>query len=206
MIDRLEAATGRSVSRETFVLLEHYVEILRAESARQNLVSRASMDDLWSRHIIDGAQLVELAPDLDMSWADVGSGAGLPGMVVAILTSGPVTLIEPRKLRAEFLQKVVNELGLSNRVIVAPMKAERASGTFANITARAVAPAAKLLQLSTHLSTRKTRWILPKGRSAGSELVEVRRRWHCEAETVPSLTDPDSRILVLWDVKAKGGR
>jgi 16S rRNA (guanine527-N7)-methyltransferase len=85
-------------------------------------------------------------------------------------------------------------------------KAERASGSDDLITARAVASLPKLLEMSTHLSTRKTRWILPKGRNAESELVEAQRNWHCEAELVPSCTDPDSRILVLSGVRAKGRR
>jgi 16S rRNA (guanine527-N7)-methyltransferase len=74
------------------------------------------------------------------------------------------------------------------------------------ITARAVASVDRLLRISTHLSTRKTVWALPKGRSAHSELVEARRNWQCEADSVPSCTDPESEILVLRDVKARGGR
>ena len=84
-------------------------------------------------------------------------------------------------------------------------KAESLIGDFDIITARAVAPLAKLLEMSTHLSTRNTRWVLPKGRNAQSELAEARRTWHCEAEVVPSRTDPESGILVLNDVKRRGG-
>ena len=85
-------------------------------------------------------------------------------------------------------------------------KAEQVAGQFDVITARAVASLDRLLMISTHLSTRNSLWVLPKGRSAQSELAEARRHWHCEATSVPSVTDPESEILVLRNVKARGGR
>jgi 16S rRNA (guanine527-N7)-methyltransferase len=206
MINRLAKAAGREVSRETFELLERYAALLREESARQNLVSASTIESLWERHILDSAQLVRFEPFGGASWVDIGSGAGLPGLVVAALAEGPVLLIEPRRLRAEFLERCTAELGLCARVGVAASKVEKANGRFDVVTARAVASVDKLLQLSTHLSTRNSRWVLPKGRSAQSELAEARRHWHCEAETVPSFTDPDSEILVLRNVKPRGGR
>jgi 16S rRNA (guanine527-N7)-methyltransferase len=206
MIDRLAEAAGRDVSRETFELLERYAALLREESATQNLVSASTIESLWERHILDSAQLVRFEPFRSASWADVGSGAGLPGLVVAALVEGSVLLIEPRRLRAEFLERCTAELGFGARVGVAASKVEKANGRFDVVTARAVASVDKLLQLSTHLSTRNSRWVLPKGRSAQSELAEARRHWHCEAETVPSFTDPDSEILVLRNVKPRGGR
>jgi 16S rRNA (guanine527-N7)-methyltransferase len=126
--------------------------------------------------------------------------------VIAILVDGPISLVEPRRLRAQFLERVVGELGLANRVTVVASKAERAVGQFDVITARAVARLDRLLDLSTHLSTKNTVWVLPKGRGASSELDEARRSWHCEAQSVPSRTDPESEILVLRDVRVKGKR
>jgi 16S rRNA (guanine527-N7)-methyltransferase len=205
MIDRLAEVLGRSVSRETMELLERYAELLRAESSRQNLVSRATLESLWDRHILDSAQLVKFAPAPDASWVDIGSGAGLPGMVVTILAQGRVVLVEPRRLRAEFLQRVLAELGLESRVSVTAEKVENVAGSFDVITARAVAELDKLLRISTHLSTRKCLRVLPKGRSAESELARARRNWHCDAESVPSCTDPESRILLLRNVRARGG-
>lgn len=206
MIDALADVLGRRVSRETWRRLERYETLLRAESRRQNLVSNSTLDSLWDRHILDSAQLVKFAPTGDASWVDIGSGAGLPGIVIATFVSGPVLLVEPRRLRADFLARTVAELGLGTRVRVAPTKIENVTGTFDLITARAVAPLDKLLRISTHLSTRKTLWVLPKGRAAESELAEARRNWHCDATSVPSSTDPDSRILMLRNVKARGGR
>jgi 16S rRNA (guanine527-N7)-methyltransferase len=202
----LSFALGRGVPRETLGKLTAFSDLLREESDHQNLVSRATLDRLWERHIVDSAQLVPLEETPGGSWVDVGSGAGLPGIVIALLAEGPVTLIEPRRLRAHFLEQMVGELGLANRVEVVCARAERVTGQFDTITARAVAPLPKLLEMSTHLSTRKTRWLLPKGRTAESELAAARRNWHCKAEVRPSRTDPDSGILVLSGVRAKGKR
>lgn len=206
MIEQLTGVSGRSVSRETVEQVQRYAALLEDEAQRQNLVSRATIDSLWVRHIFDSAQLVRFEPARGASWLDIGSGAGLPGIIVALLVEGPVTLVEPRRLRAEFLARAVAELSLADRVSVFPGKVERTAGSYDVITARAVASVDKLLELSTHLSTRKTLWVLPKGRSAESELADARRSWHCDAEIVPSRTDPESRILLLRNVRARGGR
>ena len=206
MIKELAEVSGCTVSRETFELLERYAALLRDEAQRQNLVSKSTLEVLWERHILDSAQLVRFEPREGASWVDIGSGAGLPGIVVAALVSGPVTLAEPRRLRAEFLERAVAELGLGGRVSVVAGKADQVQGRFDVITARAVAPLDRLLGISTHLSTGKTLWVLPKGRTAQSELAEASRSWHCETTSVPSCTDPDSAVLLLRHVKAKGGR
>jgi 16S rRNA (guanine527-N7)-methyltransferase len=202
----LAEVSGRSVSRETVEVLERFVALIRSESQRQNLVSASSLAHLWDRHILDSAQLVRFEPAEGSAWLDIGSGAGFPGLVIAALVTGPVVLVEPRRLRAEFLARAITELCLGSRVSVAASTAEKLTGRFAVITARAVAPLDRLLGISTHLSTRKSIWVLPKGQSAQSELVEARRNWHCEATTVPSLTDPASRILLLRNVRPRGGR
>lgn len=206
MIEQFAAVSGRNVSRETVGLLEGYAKLLREETARQNLVSASTLSSLWERHILDSAQLVQFAPNPGSSWVDFGSGAGLPGIVIALLVEGPVLLVEPRRLRADFLQRCVDSLGLGERVTVAAKKVENVAGAFDVITARAVANLDKLLRISTHLSTRKSLWVLPKGRSAQSELAEARRNWHCDVESHPSCTDPESEILLLRDVRARGGR
>ena len=202
MMDRLGQAAGRPVSRETFEKLDRYVALLRDESARQNLVSATTLEHVWDRHIFDSAQLVRYEPRPGASWTDIGSGAGLPGIVVACLVEGPVTLVEPRRLRSEFLHKVCESLAL--RATVTCAKAERVDGRFDMITARAVAPLPQLLKISAHLSTRNTVWALPKGRSGKAELAEAARNWHFDAKEEPSCTDPQSTILVLSRVGAKG--
>jgi len=144
------------------------------------------------------------ASPLQQTTIGLHSAVGLTAMLREL--GVPVTLIEPRRLRAEFLERAIGELGLDGRVSVVAAKAEKVTGRFAVITARAVAPLDRLLRISTHLSTRNSVWVLPKGQSAQSELVEVKRSWHCDAKTVPSLTDPESRILLLRNVKPRGGR
>lgn len=203
MIDALARATGQPVSRETVAKLETYVTLLREESARQNLVSPTTLGSLWERHILDSAQLVRYAPAPEASWVDVGSGAGLPGIVVACLVDGPVTLVEPRRLRAEFLHKLCASLNLN--ATVARAKAERIEGVYDVITARAVAPLSKFLEISKHLSTRKTVWVLPRGRSARSELAAARRAWQGVFHVEPSVTDAESFIVVGTGVRAKAG-
>lgn len=189
------------VSRETIERLKLFQRLLTAENERQNLVSRMSVDKIWQRHICDSAQLARLGSS-EGPWADIGSGAGLPGIVIACLVERPMTLIEPRRLRADFLARVVAELGLS-KVEIRCAKAQRTTGAFAAITARAVAPLDHLLRICVHLSHGGTQWVLPKGKSAKSELAEARLSWHCEAREVPSLTDPEATILVLTNVEAK---
>jgi 16S rRNA (guanine527-N7)-methyltransferase len=194
------------VSRETVERLGRYVELLLTENERQNLIARSTTDEVWHRHIVDSAQIVAFAPRPDSSWLDIGSGAGLPGLVIAILTEGPVALVEPRRLRADFLQHAVETLGLSKRVTVHAAKVERITGAFDVITARAVASFEALLRISRHLSTDKTRWLFPKGKSAQSELDEARRTWQGEFRLEPSRTDPDAAIIIAEHVQRRGKR
>ncbi|HEX6071897.1 MAG TPA: 16S rRNA (guanine(527)-N(7))-methyltransferase RsmG [Sphingomicrobium sp.] len=201
MIRELERVAQRPVSRETFERLETYVERLKAEAREQNLISASTLDRIWERHILDSAQLVRFEPRRGASWADIGSGPGLPGIVIACLVEGPVTLIEPRRLRAEFLAETIQSLGLN--ATLEPTKVEKVSGRFDVITARAVAPLSRLLEISQHLSTRKTVWALPKGRGAQSELAEARRAWQGEFHVERSVTDAESRIVVGTGVRAK---
>jgi len=201
MIDQLAVAAGRDVSRETLEKLEAYAALLRAENSRQNLVAASTLDELWQRHIVDSAQLVRFEPAAGASWADVGSGAGVPGVVIACLVDGPVILIEPRRLRADFLHKLCESLQLN--ATVAACKVERVEGKYNVITARAVTSLARLLEISAHLSTRKTVWALPKGRSADRELVEARRTWQGEFHVEQSVTDADSKIVVATEVRAR---
>lgn len=204
MIESVEAALGRSVPRETSESLHRYVDLLLAENDRQNLISRSTTGEVWERHIADSAQLIRFAPRPDSSWLDIGSGAGLPGLVIAILTQGPVALVEPRKLRADFLQTAAGELGLAGRVTVQASKVERLTGKFDVITARAVAPLTELLGISHHLSTDKTIWVLPKGKRAHSELDEALAAWQGSFRLETSVTSGEAAILVAAEVRRKG--
>ena len=203
MIEALSAASGRHVSRETFEQIERFVEFLRAGATTQNLIARSTLDDIWERHILDSAQLVRFEPHAGASWLDIGSGAGLPGIVIALIVEGPVTLVEPRRLRADFLGEAVGKLGLSSRVTVRHAKVERVTGRFDVIAARAVASLPRLLEISSHLSTKKTVWVLPKGRGARTELAEAQRAWQGVFHVERSVTDADSYIVVASGVGKK---
>lgn len=201
MITDLERVSGRPVSRETFEKIEAYAALLRSENERQNLVSASTLEHAWGRHILDSAQLVRFEPHAGASWIDIGSGAGLPGIIIACLVEGPVTLVEPRRLRAEFLHKVAESLQLGVKIVCS--KAERVEGAFEVLTGRAVAALPEFLKISAHLSTRNTVWALPKGRNALAELAEARRAWQGVFHVERSVTDADSYIIVGSEVRAK---
>ncbi|MGQ0590307.1 MAG: 16S rRNA (guanine(527)-N(7))-methyltransferase RsmG [Sphingosinicella sp.] len=193
------------VPRETMDRLEAFAALLRHENARQNLVSRASLDSLWSRHIADSAQLLRFVPSVQASWLDLGSGAGFPGLIVAALRSGPVTLVEERRLRVDFLHRAAGVLGVAVEIVGARIE-RLAPGPFDVISARAFAPLGRLLALATGFSTRKTIWLLPKGRNAESELEALDPSWQGDFRLEPSLTDPDARIIVASQVGRRGAR
>jgi 16S rRNA (guanine527-N7)-methyltransferase len=192
------------VSRETLERLERFSSLLTKENQRQNLIAPNSANDLWGRHIVDGAQLLGLVGGQG-SWCDIGSGPGLPGLVIAILGGEPMTLNEPRKLRADFLRRTVADLGLE-RVEIAECKVERLTGKFDFITARAVANLDKLLGMAWHLAHSETKWVLPKGERAKSELDEARRNWQGGFRLVPSRTHPASAIVMAEHVQRRGKR
>ncbi len=101
------------------------------ENERQNLVSRASLDQLWLRHIADSAQLLRFAPSPEASWVDLGTGAGFPGLIVAALHQGPVTLVEERRLRVDFLRRAAESLGVAVEIVAGarPSASRRARST-----------------------------------------------------------------------------
>ena len=202
MIDRLRAVIDRDVSRETFDRLNRFADLIVAENERQNLLGPASVPDLWNRHILDGAQLLALGGE-EGSWCDIGSGPGLPGLVIAILGGTPMTLIEPRRLRAEFLHHAIGELGL-DEVSVRQCKAEQVEGVFDFITARAVARLDRLFTLASHLAHDGTKWVLPKGESVKSELDEARRTWQGSFRLVQSRTHEKAAIVVAEHVRRRG--
>ncbi len=204
MIEQIGAAAGRDVSRETYEKLKRFTELLLEENRRQNLIAPNSEPKLWTRHILDGAQILGLAKGAG-NWLDIGSGPGLPGLVIAILGGRPMTLNEPRKLRADFLRRVIAELALAD-VTVAECKVERLKGKFDFITARAVARLGKLFGMACHLAHSETKWVLPKGESAQSELDEAVATWQGGFRLVPSQTHAASAIVIAEHVQRRGKR
>lgn len=193
------------VSRETWMQLEAFVAFLLDEANRQNLISQSTRDHVWARHIADSGQLVPLARGAGQgAWIDLGSGAGLPGLVVAALTDRPTILVESRRKRIEFLTAAVEEMGLRNVTVEGQRVETLAAGIrSAVISARAFAPLERLFATAHHLSHSGTVWVLPKGRNAQSELDSARGSWQGVFHVEQSVTDPDSSIIVARNVGPK---
>lgn len=195
------------VPRETWAKLERYIALLLAGMTHQNLIAESTRDQVWSRHIADSAQLLPFAKNAtDGPWIDLGSGAGLPGIVVAILSGRPVMLVESRRKRIDFLSEVTADLSLAHVSIFGGRVETVPSARAAIISARAYAPLPRLLDSAIHLSTEKTLWLLPKGRNAENELEAVRPTWQGAFHVERSVTDPESAIVVAHSVKRKGRR
>jgi 16S rRNA (guanine527-N7)-methyltransferase len=205
-----EARDAFDVPRETMRRLELFAQMLAEENERQNLVSKGSLSHLWSRHVYDSAQLVRLAPPGAATWLDLGSGAGFPGLIAALLHPARFTLVEARKLRADFLRRAAEILAIAEKVSIVGGRIETvAPRAFDVISARAFAPLDRLLCLASPFSTGSTVWILPKGRNAKSELEAARCSWQGDFRLEPSLTDDEAGIVVATGVslrKPKGKR
>ncbi len=188
------------VSRETWNRLETFVVFLRREAASQNLIAASTLDHIWSRHIVDSAQLLKFLPDeppRDGTWIDLGSGAGFPGIVIALLSGHHITLVESRNRRIEYLQRAIGMLELEDCVTLAGMPLEKLeTAPYSVISARAFAPLPRLFALAARFSTDKTIWLLPKGRNADKAWQEVQPDWSGDFRIEPSVTDAESGILV----------
>jgi 16S rRNA (guanine527-N7)-methyltransferase len=195
-----------AVSRETLTRLEAYIALLFAGMAEQNLIAESTRDHVWARHIVDSAQLLPLAETDEGMWMDLGSGAGLPGIVIAILSERPVTLVESRRKRIDFLSQVIESLALRNVTVFGGRVEAAPPRSSAIISARAYAPLPRLLASAIHLADEKTLWLLPKGRNAENELATIRPAWQGVFHVEQSVTDPDSAIVVARGIRKKSGR
>jgi 16S rRNA (guanine527-N7)-methyltransferase len=203
-MDEAAARAGLDVPRETLQRLEAFAALLVEENERQNLVSRASLEHLWARHIFDSAQLLRLVSLQARTWLDLGTGAGFPGLIVALLHPARVTMVEERKLRVDFLTRAADLLGLAEKTEILGMRVEAVpTRPFAAISARAFAPLDKLLALGSRFATEETIWVLPKGRNAKSELVAAQSSWQGDFRLEASLTDPDAGIIVARGVRPR---
>ena len=182
--------------------LETYAALLNRWTGAINLVSRGSLDDLWRRHMLDSAQLLPLLPPAPAGRqrviVDLGSGAGFPGLVLALLGAGDLHLIESDRRKAEFLREAARQAGCSVRIHnlriedLPPLAADV-------ITARACAPLAELLSYACefpgHGPGLGPCCLFHKGRRVDEELTEARKRWNMTVERFPSCTDPSGTIL-----------
>lgn len=185
--------------------LEILVRMLAEENTRQNLVSAASLDQVWLRHIVDSAQLLPHVPRGTSSpWIDLGTGAGFPGLVIAALRPEcEVLMVESRARRIEWLDRARLAMGLDKARVLGQRLELVETREARVISARAFAPLEKLLTLSSRFSTSDTVWLLPKGRSAQQELDDL-RKWRHVFHVEQSLTDPQAGIIVGTLAGGKG--
>jgi 16S rRNA (guanine527-N7)-methyltransferase len=196
-----EFAAGSRVSRETLEQLQRYAEILADWNSRHNLVSVASMKDVWRRHFWDSAQIADLIPKSARTVVDLGSGAGFPGLVLAIMRPElRITMIEATGKKCRFLRAVADELGLAVEV-----RHQRIEDTphesFDVITARACAPLEQLLSYAQRFWGKGTRAFLHKGQNLALELTEAHKSWSIQAEQHSSRSDPSGIILEIRELQ-----
>ena len=184
------------VSRETLDRLAVHVDLLRRWQPAINLVGPATLADPWRRHVLDSAQLAAHLPATAADLVDLGSGAGFPGMVLALLGRRGVHLVEADRRKAQFLREVARHTGAP--VTIHAERIERMAGwPAAVITARALAPLPRLLELAERFLVSDSVCLLLKGRSVERELTNARVSWHMVSEMFPSLADPLGSVLTL---------
>lgn len=193
-----------SISREAQIRLAKFVDAVVTENAYQNLISATTLPFMWSRHVVDSAQLLELNPGTTSEpWLDLGTGAGFPGIIIGILTSNPIILVESRRKRFEFLGRQIETLGLANVDLHCGRLETLETRPVGIISARAFAPLARLFPLAHRFSRKDTVWLLPKGRTVREELESVRSSWQGVFHVKPSQTDAEASIIVATGVSPR---
>jgi 16S rRNA (guanine527-N7)-methyltransferase len=193
-------AAQMSVSRETLERLSLYLDLLRRWQPAINLVGSATLADPWRRHFLDSAQLAAHLPAAATNLVDLGSGAGFPGMVLALLGARGVHLIEADRRKAEFLRAVARATGAP--VTIHAARIERMPGWPAEvIVARALAPLPRLLELAERFLAADSVCLLLKGKSVVGELTDARVSWHMASEILSSLSGPTGVVLQLRGIR-----
>ena len=204
--DQARAFVADRCSPEAFGALERFAGELLIEAESQNLIARSTTDYLWQRHFADSAQLLDHVPrETQGPWLDLGTGAGFPGIVTAIMRPDiPHVLVESRKRRVEWLERAVANAALENCRIEGARLQNVETFEAGVISARAFAPLKELLNLSARFSTARTTWLLPKGRSAAQERDELDSPQRAMFHVKQSATSRDAAILVGTG-RPKGG-
>lgn len=205
-----------AVSRETTDRLETYAGLLRRWQKTINLVAPRTIDDLWHRHFADSAQLVRLIPRDARRLADLGSGAGFPGLVIAILAAESghplaalrASLLESDTRKAAFLREVARTLGIAVDIIPARIESHTIRAIverFDCVSSRALAPLPRLFELSHPYFDEATTGLFLKGRDVAGEIEDAERAWSFTLRLEASCTEPDARIAVITDLRIKKG-
>lgn len=191
------------VSRETEERLRHFLALLRKWSTKINLVAKSTIDDAWDRHVLDSLQILNFAPEEPKVWLDIGTGAGFPGLVLAIATvnrarSPKFILMESDQRKCAFLRTVIRELEVKAEVKQARIE-ESDPITSDVISARALASLPALLAFAKRHSHENTVALFPKGRSWREEIEQAALHWRFKHTVHPSKTDPEAVILRIED-------
>jgi len=200
--DKAEALRLTPVSRETQQRLETFVALLLQWQQKTNLISPATIPNLWTRHVADSLQLIDLAPNAKV-WVDFGAGGGFPAIPVACaLAERPgaqVHLVESNGKKAAFLREAIRATGVP--AVVHQKRIEDCGDSFGDkvdvVSARALAPLKILCDQAFPLIARGAVGLFPKGQDVAAELTEAAKYWRIEAETVPSRTSPEGCIVVV---------
>ncbi|WP_375279564.1 16S rRNA (guanine(527)-N(7))-methyltransferase RsmG [Pseudooctadecabacter sp.] len=187
-----------NVSRETIEKLENFGTLLEKWTKSINLIAPRSVPDLWTRHIVDSAQLYKLAPEGWASWTDMGSGGGLPALVIAILDpdSRPITLIESDQRKCSFLRTAKRELHLNVTIVAGRIGDVSVSPTDV-VSARALAPLSDLLHYSSNLIKPSGMCLFPKGSKHIDEISVAKEKYDFDLTIHPSHTHPDAGVLEI---------
>lgn len=192
------AKTG--VSRETLARLKAYADVLADWNARHNLVAKSTLPDIWHRHFWDSAQLAPLIPPTARSLADLGSGAGFPGLVLAAMIPGlAVTLHEATTKKCDFLRLAAERMAIPVTVQNARLE-DLPRQPYDVVTARALAPLPKLLEYAQNFAGPNSVCLFLKGQNVGAELTEAHKYWNIKASQVPSQTDPSAAIVIVREL------
>jgi 16S rRNA (guanine527-N7)-methyltransferase len=197
--DQLQAATG--VSRETLSRIHAYLAVLDKWRERINLIGPGEGRHLWRRHVLDSLQLLENISDRDKMIADLGSGAGFPGLMIACAVAGregvSVTLVEKSVRKSQFLEAAIGQVGLPARVLNQLLEVEGDGERFDVVTARALAPLPKLLGYAHGWLKPSGKALLMKGRDAAAEVAMARESWTFDLSTAPSQSSPEGQVLTV---------
>jgi 16S rRNA (guanine527-N7)-methyltransferase len=203
-----EFAKACNVSRETLDRLVIYADLLKRWQKAVNLVAPGTLPDVWHRHFADSAQLAPLVPATARRHADLGSGGGFPGLVVAIMLAERgqlhTTLIESDQRKCAFLREVARQVGIAVDIMTTRIESSETHakvGVVDVVTARALAPLDRLFALSAPLCTASTLGLFLKGRGVETELVAARRRWRFEHRLIPSRTQAGAHVVAVWNLK-----
>lgn len=206
MTPSVPSGINLDVSRETQEKLALLESELRRWQAIKNLVGPATLDQIWDRHIVDSLQLLDLAPNAK-TWLDLGSGAGFPGLVLAIAGHErglKVHLVESNSRKCAFLRHIARLTGVG--AIIHEARLETVIDDFIGkadvVSARALASLTKLLEWTEPLLKAGTMGLFPKGRDADIELTEAAKRWKFKVDVLPSLTDSEARILRITSIES----